>query len=256
MARRFSRPWPDKIARAFVCRKLHREVVLPFVKRSSKLKKNTQYIRWERFEPKPEPLIQPARAFNSQLAERCELHHPKWNAGPALLQRLWIRRVLWGMLIEQRNHFLRRRRNGDAALANDVGGIHLLMIDALVGVVVRTQRGAFERYACKKTARTRISEHLSAKRHVGFSGRIAAFRPRCRRGVGSELHLAGENCSSAARVHHQNDKVCGLPAELKSEAATFERDHSWRAPLARKVFAGTARHGAASVGAPDSKCGF
>src|ERR1700736_1057328 len=164
-----------------------------------------------------------------------------------LLQRIWIRGVLRRTSIQQRDHLLPRRRYRRRPLAHDVGSIHLFVVNALVSVIVRAQGRAFERYAREKTARARIGEHLSAQRHVGRGGRIAALRPRRRGGVRTELDLAGKNGIGAARVHHQDNEIGGLAAELKSKAAALEGDHGWRSPFAREVFAGAASHGAASV---------
>ena len=39
----------------------------------------------------------------------------------------------------------------------------------------------------------------------------------------------------ATTVHHEQDEVGGLPADLKADAAAFERHHGRRAPWAGEI---------------------
>src|SRR5580693_3183775 len=56
-----------------------------------------------------------------------------------------------------------------------------------------------------------------------------------------------------APVHHQQNEIGSLPADLESNAATLERHHRWRAPRTSVVLARTASHRAASVASADDK---
>src|ERR1700746_775099 len=53
------------------------------------------------------------------------------------------------------------------------GGV--LAVDLAIGVVVRTERGAFERDAGEDAARAGVAEHFSAHGYVGIGFRVAAL---------------------------------------------------------------------------------
>src|SRR5271155_2035403 len=61
---------------------------------------------------------------------------------------------------------LTRRRRGHGTIKDDVLGGNLFPIQPLVGVVVRTNRRAFERDAREQTARARIAEHFRAHGYI------------------------------------------------------------------------------------------
>jgi hypothetical protein len=68
-----------------------------------------------------------------------------------------------------------------------------------------------------------------------------------KRRVCAELHFTAEDVFCAALIHHQQDEIRGLSAQLKPEAAPFERHHGWSAPPSVKVFALATRHHASAI---------
>src|SRR5262249_42695834 len=102
-------------------------------------------------------------------------------------------------------------------------------------------------------ARARVAEHFSAHVGVGVGRGGTALGSGSNGGVGTELHLAMQQALDAAIVHDQNDEVGGFAADLKADAAAFERVHGGRPPRAAEAVAGAADHGAAAVAAADDE---
>ncbi len=82
---------------------------------------------------------------------------------------------------------------------------------------------------------------------------VPPLRASGRRRVGAELDLAAEHRIRAAIVHHQQDEVGGLRAELESDAGAFECEHRRRAPRTVEGGSRAARNHAAAVAAADAE---
>src|SRR5450432_3055509 len=93
------------------------------------------------------------------------------------------------------------------------------------GVIVGTKRGTFERNTREKTARTRVTEHFRAKVCIGGCGSVAAHWTRRNRSIATQLYLALKNRTCSPLVHHKQDKIGGLAADLKSDAPALECIH-------------------------------
>src|SRR5262249_4116488 len=74
--------------------------------------------------------------------------------------------------------------------------------------------------------------------------------------VGAELDFAIENSASAPRVHHQQNKVCGLATDLEANAFAFEPHHGRRDPWALELLAGSANHDTAAAANTNNECTF
>ncbi len=67
------------------------------------------------------------------------------------------------------------------------------------------------------------------------------------------LTLLLENVRGGGRAHEQEDEICGLATQLKSEARAFKSHHGRRAPGTAKVRATAASHHATTVAATHDK---
>src|SRR6267378_6953248 len=77
-----------------------------------------------------------------------------------LLEGFGVRGVLRRLLVQIRNQFLSGGRNGDSTLEHDGFCFDLLAIDALIAVIVRANRGAFQREAGEQAAGAGIAQDL------------------------------------------------------------------------------------------------
>src|SRR6202035_3118724 len=82
------------------------------------------------------------------------------------------------------------------------------------------------------------------------------FRPGSRRRIGAELHLAVEQRLGALGIHHQQNEIGGLPAELESDAHALQRIERRGSPLAGVVLTAAADHDAAPIAAADAERAF
>src|SRR6202035_205667 len=74
--------------------------------------------------------------------------------------------------------------------------------------------------------------------------------------VRTQLYFALEHGVSTPRIHHQQDEVCGLSADLKPHTAGFQSHHGGRTPRAAVVFASAASHGTAAITTANNKRSF
>src|SRR5713101_8973597 len=106
-----------------------------------------------------------------------------------LLQGFGVGEILWGLLVQVGNHFLSGGRNGDSTLENDGFCLDLLAINALIGVVVRANRRAFQREASKEASGAGVAQYFGPQGDIGRCIRSASLRTcRCRR-IRAQLDL-------------------------------------------------------------------
>src|SRR5277367_778250 len=161
--------------------------------------------------------------------------------------------VLRRMRVESLEKKLSRggRRNG--ALQHNILRRDLLSVERLVAVVVRAKRGTGEGNTGEQASSAGIGEDFGAKRDIGFSGGIAAYRSCGSGSVATYFHLAAEDAAGGTLAHEQEHEVRGLAAELKAEAAAFEGHHGGSAPGTAHVFTAAASHDAAAVARADNE---
>ncbi len=102
----------------------------------------------------------------------------------------------------------------------------------------------------------RAREYVSISARIVTSVSAAALRPTGTgrdRSVAAQLDLAGEDGVRAAVIHHQDDEVRRLSADLESDAGAFEGHHGRRAPRTAEMFAAAAGHHTASVARADDE---
>ena len=104
-----------------------------------------------------------------------------------------------------------------------------------------------EREYVRTSARKVTSVSASASRPFGPAAADASA---------PSFTFAAEDRACAAVVHNQENKVCGLAAELKSKTGAFEGHHCRRAPGPAEVVAAAASHGATAVAPADSDRAF
>src|SRR3977135_660371 len=98
-----------------------------------------------------------------------------------------------------------RAGNTKMFASHDILRLTRMALDVCAGIVVRTNRGTFERDSRKKAAGSRIAENLGAHPGVGIRGGVTSFWP-CRNGsVAAELDLAAQDRIHTTAVHNQED---------------------------------------------------
>src|ERR1039457_3511966 len=147
-------------------------------------------------------------------------------------------------------------RDADSASAYDFFGGQLFSIKLFVGAAIGAQGRAFQRNSGEQAFVARVGEDLGAHNNIGCAFSGAALGTGGGRGVRSQLHFAVKKTSGAFGIHHQEHKVGGLAAQLKSDADAFERIQGRGSPFAFVVFTAAADHHAPSVAAADPKCSF
>src|SRR5262249_11157100 len=91
------------------------------------------------------------------------------------------------------------------------------------------------------------TQHFGAHGYVRVSLRVAAFRSGSDRSISAEFYLALEQAGDAAIVHHQNDEISRLSANLETYASAFQCVHRRRAPWPPVISASAANHHSAAV---------
>src|SRR3984957_5168951 len=108
--------------------------------------------------PRPGSYRAEARRFGVEQAFEC-LSFRYWRSG-----------------VQDRDHVLRGWRDGDVASEHEFLGWNFGTVDALVGVVIRTNGGTLERDTGEKTASPRVAEDFGTHGGVGFGGCVASHR--------------------------------------------------------------------------------
>src|SRR5277367_5573161 len=98
-----------------------------------------------------------------------------------------------------------RARHSYVFASHDVLGLDRAAIDVFAGIIVRTNRGAFQGNSRKHAATARIAENLSAHPGIGIRRSITSFGASGNRSVGAELNLAAQDGFHAAAVHNEED---------------------------------------------------
>src|ERR1700688_2878029 len=127
--------------------------------------------------------------------------------------------VLGSLFVQGFEQLPGARRRFYGSLENDVLGANFFAIELLVGFVVRPERGAFERNACKGTSGAGITENFRAHGDVGIGRSAAALRSGCGRSIRTELHFAREYGFRTAVIHEQKNEIRRLTAQLKADAS-------------------------------------
>src|SRR5579859_3948569 len=137
--------------------------------------------------------------------------------------------------------------NGHFAVQQDGASRDFAAVNALVGFVVRAERGTFQGDAGEKPAGPGVTENFGFHPEIGVGGSIAAFGAGSGGGVPTEFDLAAENGSHAFLVHDQKNQIGGFAANLHAEAIALEGVHGGSTPRSVEFLAGAANHSAASV---------
>src|SRR5208337_3508815 len=95
-------------------------------------------------------------------------------------------------------------------------------VKALVGVAVRSERGAVERYAGENSRSPGIGQNVSVART-----RARSRTGRCRR-VGTNFYLAVQHLVHGRWRHYEQDVIGGRAAELHTGTSATDGVHSGR----------------------------
>src|ERR1700675_3336300 len=152
-------------------------------------------------------------------------------------------------------HFC-RRRHGHRAVKHDFLRVDLFAVDALVRVVIRAKRRSLQGNAREEPAGARIGENLRAHGHIRARRRVPAYGAGCRGSVATNFYLARKNRIRAALVHHQQNEIRSLSADLEADAAGLQSHHGRRAPGPAEIIAAAAAHRAAAVARANNKGGL
>src|ERR1700722_7709203 len=147
-------------------------------------------------------------------------------------------------------------RNPDFAIPDDFLGCQPSAIELLIRATIGTQCRAFQRDSGKQALVPRIGEDLSIHDDVGGAFRRAALWTCRSRSVRPQLNLARKQRLRAFGIHHKEDEVGRLTADLKSDADAFESVECRGSPLALVVLTAAAHQHSPSVAAADAKCTF
>src|SRR5438876_6851288 len=180
----------------------------------------------------------------------------RYVASELFFERVGIGQILRRFLVQEGNHFLAGRRHRSGALADNLLSRKIALVKFLVRAVVLAERRALQGDSRKQAARAGVSEHLGAHGYIAGSGCVTALGARGCSSVCADLDFALQDSFGAARVHHQDDEVSGLTAELEADASAFEAHHRGCAPGSGKVFAAAAGHGAFAVTSADNESSF
>src|ERR1700757_3729118 len=112
----------------------------------------------------------------------------------------------------------------------DISRRQLLAVDSFVCVVVGTDGRSFERNARKRAACPRVAQYFGAQRSISLCGSRTSHRAGRYGGITAQFYLARENTVCSPVVHNEKDKVGGLSANLKAEAASLKCHHRRSAP--------------------------
>src|SRR6202790_401237 len=148
------------------------------------------------------------------------------------------------------------RRHSGMLASHDLFCLDGMAIDISAGVVVGTNRGAFQGDSCKHATRTRVAKDLGAHPSIRIRGRVTPLGSTGNGSIGTQLNLAAENGVHAAAIHDQQDQVGRFSANLETDTTTFESVHCWRSPRTTEVLPGATNHGSAAVVCADSKSEF
>src|SRR5580658_2439213 len=157
------------------------------------------------------------------------------------------------MLFEDVDETAASFRHTGVFAANDFASLHRVTVDVGTGVIIRANRGAFEGYSGKYSARARIAEDLGAHPGVGIRGSIASLWSGCNGSVAAQLNLAAEDGIHAAAIHDEKNQVRSFSADLEADAGAFKSVHRRCSPGSAEMFAGAANHRAAAVVRADSE---
>src|SRR5271163_3334258 len=160
------------------------------------------------------------------------------------------------MLLQNVNEMAACFRHAGMFATNDFTCLHGASINVGTGVIVRANRGAFERNSSKNSLCARIAENLSAHPSICIRGSCTSLGACGNGSIASQLYLAAEDGIHAAAVHNQQDQVRSFSADLKADARAFKSVHRRGSPSSAEVLAGAANHRAASVFSADSERQF
>src|SRR5579859_8284190 len=134
-------------------------------------------------------------------------------------------------------------------LADDAFGGDVSAVQAAIGVIIRTQGRAFQRYASEGATGPGIAQHLRSKSYVCGCLRIPSFWTGCDRRVSAKFYLAVQKAVYPAWVHNQNHEISCLTPDLEANATRFQSHHGRCAPWSGHFSARAADHSAAAVAA-------
>src|SRR5277367_3526139 len=166
-----------------------------------------------------------------------------------LLPRLY--QVLRRPGVQRRDQPVGRWRHRCIVSQYDVLRRNLLTVNSHVGVVVGPDRRTLQRYAGEYSASAGIAQDFSTQRNIRFRRRVPAHWASRHRSISTKLYFAAQDAVGAAVIHHQQDEVRCLSADLKAHAATLEGHHRRRAPRTVEVLAPATGHRAAAITGAD-----
>src|ERR1700693_1026566 len=174
---------------------------------------------------------------------------PRCCATESLLTGLVRRRLF----VKSGKEQFRRCRRVDRTIDDDVFGADSLPVQPTVTIAIRAKRRAFQRDPGKQSARTRIRKNLSPKCDVRRGCSVTALGPGGSSRVGAELDLASKNGIGPTPIHHQQNEVGGLAANLKPNAAALKSHHRRCAPTPVEIRPAPPRQHASAVTAADDE---
>src|SRR5208283_5050823 len=150
---------------------------------------------------------------------------------------------------------MRTRRRLYCALQYNGFCVDLFPIQLGVGIVVRAERGAFERNASECPAGPRIAENFGTHGCVCLGRSAAALRSGRGGSIRAELYLAGENTLCGTVIHEQQHEIGCFTADLKTDAPPFKGHHRRGSPRTLKIGAAAASHYPTAITrADDERC--
>src|SRR5271168_1243519 len=160
------------------------------------------------------------------------------------------------MSLQDGNQVTPGSRDAGMPVDYDFSCCELATVDVCSGIVIGTNRGAFQRNAGKDAMGTRVAENFRPHAYVCLRGSGAAHGT-CRDGsIATQLDFAAENRICAALIHDQQDEVGSFSADLESGAATFQCHHCRSAPRAVEMPPAAANHGPAAIASAEYKRGL
>src|SRR5262249_53897028 len=139
---------------------------------------------------------------------------------------------------------------------HDAGCVGPVSVELVVGAAIGAQSRAVKRDSGKDATSAGVAENFRAHESVGVGVRSAALGTRSGGSVCAKSDLGAHEAVGAAIIHDQEDEVCGFAADLKAEAATFQRIHGRSSPRPGEVLAGAADHGPTAIAGADKEGGL
>ena len=144
-------------------------------------------------------------------------------------------------------------RESDLPSANNFFRRQPSSIELLVRAAVGAQSRPFQRDTGEQSFIARVREDFCLHHDVGRALRRSALWTGRSGSISAQFHFAVQQRFGALGIHHQQHEICGLPAQLKSNAHALQSVQRGSSPLAFVMLATAADHHTAPVAAADAE---